>query len=92
MPDYVQLKNWYPQHSALTRLERNLLNNSSRLHGNQTKVPCEGSQVYEGVAVTWPYKVAERHVGQIQGDCVFGWLRCEKKLLNLKSFECQSYG
>ena len=50
MSYYVQLKNWYPQHLALTRLERNLLNNSSRLHGNQTKVPCEGSQVYEGVA------------------------------------------
>ena len=47
---YVQLKNWYPQYLALTRLERNLLNNSSRLHGNQTKVSCERSQVYKGVA------------------------------------------
>ena len=50
MSYYVQLKNWYPQYLALTRLERNLLNNSSRLHGNQTKVPCERSQVYKGVA------------------------------------------
>ena len=28
--------------------------------------------------VTRPYKVAETRVGQIQGVCVFGWLRCEK--------------
>ena len=30
--------------------------------------------------VTRPYKVAETHVGQIQGDCVFGLLRDEKTI------------
>ena len=39
-----------PSSLGIDQARAKLLNNRSRLQGNQTKVPCEGSQVYEGVA------------------------------------------
>ena len=39
-----------PSSLGIDQAREKLLNNRSRLQGNQAKVPCEGNQVYEGVA------------------------------------------
>ena len=91
MPDYVQLNNWHPHHLALTRLERNCYIIGQDFKEIKRRFHVRGVKYTKELHVTRPYKVAETHVGQIQEIVFLVYLEM-KKLLNLKSFECQAYG